>query len=130
MEVNSNMALAAIVAGEHSICSSICNFRSLLDRRVPLHSKQGLLPSVTCPRFCRVCVRLCNGIYRDEYFVYTEVDWVGSRLSKGWRGGVEPKELNIQTQPIYVHTHNSSLFLKKCCALLTASPLLNRLALT
>ena len=34
VELNSNMALAAIVAGEKSVCSSICNFRSLPDRRV------------------------------------------------------------------------------------------------
>ena len=50
MEVNSNMALAANVAGEHLVCSSICNFRSLPDRRVPFNSKQGLLSSVTGPR--------------------------------------------------------------------------------
>ena len=64
------MALAAIEAREHSVSSSISSSRSLPDRRVPLHSKQGRLPSVTGPRFCRVCVCLCNGIYRDGYFVY------------------------------------------------------------
>ena len=29
-----------------------------------------MAPAAIDPNFCRVCVRLCNGIYRDEYFVY------------------------------------------------------------
>ena len=29
-----------------------------------------MAPAAIDPKFCRVCVRLCNGIDRDEYFVY------------------------------------------------------------
>ena len=130
MEVNSNMALAAIEAGEHSFCSSICNFRSLLDRRVPHHSKQGLLPYVTCPRFFRVCVHLCNWHIQRRILCLHRGRLGRFKTWQGmaWRRG--QKELSIQTQPIYVHTHNSSLSVKKCRALPTASPFLNPLAVT
>ena len=30
----------------------------------------NMAPAAIDPTFCRVCVRLCNGIDRDEYFVY------------------------------------------------------------
>ena len=44
VELNSNMALAAIVPREHLVCSSICCLNPLLHRRVPMLTKQGRLP--------------------------------------------------------------------------------------
>ena len=44
-----------------------------------------MAPAPIDPTFCRVCVCLCNGIYRDEYFVY----WAGrydGRAGKTWEG--------------------------------------------
>ena len=65
---DSNMAPATMTAREQPIYILIWLLNPLQHRRVPLHSKQCLLPQLG-PLFCGSCVRLCTDIYRDEYFV-------------------------------------------------------------
>ena len=44
VDLNSNMALATIVAREYLVCSSICCLNPLSHRRVPVLTKKGRLP--------------------------------------------------------------------------------------